>query len=80
MTKDEAAAADSEAVAQSIPVLPDELWMLWSTGGWVASIDVAPGGTTYLMATSEAEATEAAKHQGEMFYVDDCVPVRVYPR
>ena len=58
------------------PEIPAELWMLWEGSGWVVSVDEAPGGPTYLVAFSEADADSAAAHQEETFGVE-CVPVRV---
>lgn len=58
------------------PDIPAELWMLWNGRGWVCSIDDAREGATYLVAFSEGEARNAAKHQEENYYIE-CVPVRV---
>lgn len=56
--------------------IPSALWMLWNGSGWVVSADDAPGGETFLVATSEREAIEAANYQDHVYGVN-CVPVRV---
>jgi len=65
------------------PEIPGELWMLWNEpadrrfdAGWVASIDDAPHGQTYLVAFSESEAAMASAHQNREFCIN-CRPVRV---
>lgn len=64
------------------PEIPNELWMFWvgsdgkRPGHWVVSVDDAPGGQTYLVAFTEAEAKTAATYQ-EDTYECPCTPIRV---
>jgi hypothetical protein len=68
---------DNEGTPIEAPAtLPPELWMLWRGEGWVVSLDDAPGGETYLVATSEREARIAAEYQNDMYELN-CIPVRV---
>jgi hypothetical protein len=59
-----------------IPEIPAELWMLWTGHGWLVSVDEPPGGATYLIALSEAEAIAASQHQRQMYGVET-TPARV---
>ena len=61
-----------------IPVIPDELYMLWMPGPekYVRSIDEARGGPTYLVAFGEAEISAARDHQFRMYSIES-IPVRI---
>lgn len=70
-------------VGMMVPPLPRQAWALWNDdpgaeahGNWVTSIDDAPGGETYLVSFSEAEATNAAIHQNESYGLR-CRPMRI---